>query len=102
MPAQALNIVIAPAAKTDLREIYQYGLRRWGQAQSDSYLETIKNQFCLLSEQPLIGTGRSELLPGTRSLPIESHTLFNRVTAETVEIIRILHGRQDPQRQLGQ
>ena len=98
MPAHQL--VIAPAAKTDLKDIYQYGLRQWGQAQSDSYLNHLKEHFWSLTEQPLMGVERPELLPGARSLPIESHTLFYRVTTDTVEIIRVLHGRQDPQRHL--
>ena len=94
------QLFIAPTAKNDLKDIYQYGLRQWGQAQSDSYLFGIKNQFWLLTEQPLIGTERPELLPDIRSLPIESHTLFYRVTSNKIEIIRVLHGRQDPQRHL--
>lgn len=94
------QLVIAPAAKNDLKDIYQYGLRHRGQAQSESYLSTIKNQFWLLTQQPLMGTERPELLPDVRSLPIESHTLFYRVIANRVEIIRALHGRQDPQRHL--
>ena len=94
------QLVIAPAARNDLKEIYQYGLRQWGQAQSESYLSTIKDQFWLLTQQPLMGTERSELLPDARSLPIQSHTLFYRVNADKVEIIRVLHGRQDPQRHL--
>ena len=98
MPAHQL--VIAPAAKTDLKDIYQYGLRQWGQAQSDSYLETIKNHLWSLTEQPLIGVERPELLLGARSLPVESHTVFYRITTNTIEIIRVLHGRQDPWRHL--
>ena len=98
MPAHQL--VIAPATKTDLKDIYQYGLRQWGQTQSESYLENIKQQIWTLTEQLLIGVDRSELLSGARSQPIESHTLFYRVTLDTVEIIRVLHGRQDPQRHL--
>lgn len=94
------QLVVAPAAKNDLKEIYQYGLRQWGRAQSESYLSTIKNQFWLLTQQPLIGTERPELMLNTRSLPIESHALFYRVTANRVEVIRVLHGRQDPQRHL--
>ena len=97
---QAHQLVITPAAKTDLKDIYLYGLRQWGQPQSESYLDNIKEQFWALTEQPLIGIDRSELLSDTRSLPIESHTLFYRVTTDTVEIIRVLHGRQDPQRHL--
>jgi len=98
MPAHQL--VIALAAKNDLKDIHQYGLRQWGQAQSDSYLTAIKDQFWLLTRQPLMGIERSELLPDTRSLPVQSHTLFYRVTTNQVEIIRVLHGRQDPQRHL--
>jgi toxin ParE1/3/4 len=94
------QLVIAPAATTDLKDIYQYGLRHWGQTQSESYLESIKEQFWTLAEQPLIGIDRSQLLSGARSIPIESQTLLYRVTTDSVEIIRVLHGRQDPQRHL--
>jgi hypothetical protein len=31
-----LRLIIAPAAKTDLKDIYQLGLGQWGQEQSDS------------------------------------------------------------------
>ena len=94
----AHQLVIAPAAKNDLKDIYQYGLRKWGKVKSDSYLVALKDQFWSLTKQPLIGIERLELLPDTRSLHIQSHTLFYRVTANRIEIIRVLHGRQDPQR----
>ena len=94
------RLIIAPAAKNDLKAVYQYGLRQWGKTQSEGYLSTIKSQFWLLTQQPLMGIERPELLPDMRSLPIESHTLFYRVTANRIEIVRVLHGRQDPHRHL--
>ena len=96
----AHQLVIAAAARTDLKDIYQYGLHQWGQTRSDSYLDTLKSQLWSLTEQPNMGSERPELLSGMRSLPIESHVLFYRVTANRVEIIRVLHGRQDPARHL--
>ncbi len=96
----AHQLVLSPAAKTDLKDIYQYGLRQWGKAQSDNYLKSLKEHLWSLTEQPLIGIERPEILPNSRSLSIESYTLFYRVTTDKVEIIRILHGRQDPQRHL--
>ena len=75
------QLIIAPAAKNDLVGIYQYGLRQWGKTQSEGYLSTIKNQFWLLTQQPLMGIERPELLPDMRSFPIESHTLFYRAAA---------------------
>lgn len=98
MPAHKL--VISPAAKNDLKDIYQYGLRLWGQKQSDSYLENLKEYFWMLTDQPLAGVERPGLLPDMRSLPIESHILFYKATPNTVEIIRVLLGRQDPQQHL--
>jgi toxin ParE1/3/4 len=93
-----LKLFIAPAAKSDLKEIYQYGLRQWGQAQSNSYLEKLKECFWSLRKQPLIGVERTDILSRVRSLPVESHTLFYRGTEDRIEVIRVLHGRQDPHR----
>ena len=90
------QLVIAPAAKVDLKEIYQYGLRQWGQTQSDSYLQNLQDHFWSLKEHPLKGIRRSKLLPDIRSLPIESHVLYYRATTDKIEIIRVLHARQDP------
>lgn len=98
MPKHVL--LIAPAATVDLKDIYQFGLRQWGQTQSVSYLETLKEKLWALTEHPLMGTERPELLAGIRSLPIQSHILFYRVTSTSVDIIRLLHGRQDPARHL--
>ncbi|MDT8397080.1 MAG: type II toxin-antitoxin system RelE/ParE family toxin [Pseudomonadales bacterium] len=94
------QLFISPAAREDLKGIYQFGLRQWGKTQSDNYLGLIKDQLWSLTEQALMGLERPELLPDARSLPMQSHTLFYRVTANRVEIIRVLHGRQDPQRHL--
>ena len=47
------QLIIAPAAKADLAEIYQYGLRQWGLIQSDSYLENLKGRLWSLTEQPM-------------------------------------------------
>ena len=94
------QLVIAPAAKDDLKDIYQYGLSRWGQLQSDNYLENLKSQLWLLTEQPLLGVERPDLFPSIRSLPIESHILFYSMNGNKIEVIRVLHGRQDPKKQL--
>ncbi|MEE9493044.1 MAG: type II toxin-antitoxin system RelE/ParE family toxin [Gammaproteobacteria bacterium] len=74
----AHQLVIAPAAKNDLKDIYQYGLRQWGQVRTDRYLATIKDQFWSLKEQPLMGVERPELLPDVRSL-LQSHPCFTEL-----------------------
>lgn len=91
----AYQLVIAPAAKKDLETIYEQGVQLWGQAQSSSYLDSLKETLWTLTQHPLIGVERPEFLPNTRSLPFESHTLFYRATTNKLEIIRVLHNRQD-------
>jgi len=98
MPVQQL--VIAPLAREDLKNIYQYGRRQWGKARSDGYMAILQEQLWSLTEQPFMGIERPELLPDVRSLAIQSHTVFYRVVAKRIEIIRVLHGRQDPERHL--
>jgi len=56
------QLVIAPAAKMDLREIYNYGLGRWGQKRSSDYLTEIKELFWSLTENPMMGIERFDLL----------------------------------------
>ena len=94
------QLIISPIARDDLRVIYQFGLRNWGANQSLRYLENRKEQFWALTEQPLIGIERSELLPEMRSFPVESHIVFYQVRSKQIEIIRVLHGRQDLNRHI--
>lgn len=81
-----------------MAEIYRTSLANWGIAQADRYQELIRNHFRNLTEQPLLGMERPELMPGIRSLPLERHTLFYRICPRSIEVIRLLHGRQDAKR----
>lgn len=93
MPAHTL--VLTPAAKEDLKDIYSYGVRHWGQSKSNKYLDTVKSKIWALTELPLTGSVCNDIYQGIRRLPVERHAIFYRVTIDSVEIIRILHIRQD-------
>jgi toxin ParE1/3/4 len=90
------KLIISPIARDDLKNIYQFGIRNWGKTQASNYLDTLKAQFWMLTDQPEMGIGREELLPTIRSFPVENHVIFYRPGVEQIEIIRVLHGRQDP------
>ena len=96
----AYALVISPVALNDLRKIYQYGTLNWGIAKATRYLDFLKNQFWSLTEHPQMGVERNELETAVRSLTIDSHVIFYRTRKQKVEIIRVLHGRQDPQRHI--
>lgn len=94
------QIIISPAARDDLRDIYHFGLRNWGQNRSGEYLAQIKECLWALCEQPRMGGERPELLPGMRSFAVANHVVFYLAQSQRIEIVRVLHGRQDPNRHL--
>ena len=86
----------SPASKADLKGIFQFGLSRWGRTNSVNYLDRLEEHAWLLTEQPFVGVERKDLQTSLRSLPAESHILFYRVVSNRIEILRILHKKQDP------
>lgn len=92
------DLVVSPLSRDDLKGIFQYGLRNWGEPQAAAYFELFKNHLWNLTEQPKTGVERKVLLPNLRSFPVESHVVFYRLQNKRIEIVRIFYGRQDPQR----
>jgi toxin ParE1/3/4 len=90
------QLIISPAAQNDLRNIYQFGLRRWGKLQSVGYLNNLKTRLWALTQQPHIGIERPDLQSEIRSFPGASHVVFYRIQTQSIEVIRVLHVRQDP------
>ena len=96
----AYTLAIAPLAKHDLKHIYDYGVSNRGVRQASDYLDNLNEHFWGLTEQPKMGIEREELLPGIYSFPVDSHIVFYRLQQSQVEVVRVLHGRQDPQRHI--
>ena len=94
------RLVLSPPAQQDLQSIYQFGLRIWGPNQSSAYLHDLKEYLWILTTQPIMGVERTELAVGMRSFPVKSHVVFYRVETNQVQIVRVLHGRQDPHRHI--
>ena len=96
----AYNLVIAPLAKHDLKRIYDYSISNWGGRKASDYLDKLKKLFWELTEQPKMGVEREELLPNMRSFSVDSHVVFYRLQQSKVEVVRVLHSRQDPRRHI--
>lgn len=94
------KLVISPAAQDDIKGIYQYGCMHWGKKRAFQYVSQLKKQLWQLLEHPEIGLLRSELSPIMRSFSLEKHIIFYCIKKEQIEVVRLLHGRQDPMHQL--
>ena len=83
-----------------MRSILLYTGDQWGTAQRDVYRQALDQAFTRLSANPLLGRSRDEIAPGLRSYNVQQHVIYYRITAGTVMVLRILHGKMDAARPL--
>lgn len=81
---------LAKRAKEDLIAIAQYGDERFGVAQSDRYRDQLKQRFSVLAEQPQLYPAVEHIRPGYHRSVCGAHSIYYRVEADGVEIVRIL------------
>ena len=90
-------------ADTDLKAIYRYTRRTWGQAQAVRYANQLQQCFLMLATRPLAGRPRPDLRPtDLRSFGQGSHVIFYQPQSYGVLIVRVLHGNQDVSQHLGE
>ena len=89
------SLTISPLAKADLANIYSYSVEQFGRKKASEYSAQIRDQFELLLTQPLCGLLRKDVLMDVRSVPVNQHVIFYRLVAEQIQVIRVLHTRQD-------
>lgn len=63
--------------------------------QAETYLQGLGATFRLLREFPELARERDEIVPPVRIHPYRSHLIVYQVSEDAVEVIRVLHGRQD-------
>ena len=87
-------------AKKDLQHIAAYTRQEWGEVQKELYLKLIKKSFNTLSTAGNIGKKRDDIEIGLYVYSIKKHTVYFRETDQEFIVLRILHSRMDPDRQL--
>ena len=87
-------------AKQNLKKIWLYTYKKWGEAQADQYFDELDNGLKTLVQNPDIGKKRASIRDGYRSLQINRHVIFYKMAASTIQIVRVLHVRMDPERHL--
>jgi len=102
-----LNLYIRPAASDDIDEIIDYLVGESVPA-AQGFVKDLQKCFDLLAENPEIGTPReyrSAALSGMRMFPLKkfsTYLVFYLSDDQTIDIVRVLHGKQDIERLFGQ
>jgi toxin ParE1/3/4 len=94
---------LAPQARAELANIWNYIFKEGGNAvAADKVIDAITERFHLLSQYPRMGRARDDLRPGLRSFPVGQYVIIYIISDEDVEILHVLHGRQDIDGRLAQ
>ena len=92
-------IAFSPAAEDDIGEIWDYSADRWGPDQADSYTDAIRDVCYALAK----GTKRgrpADVLPDFQKYLCGSHVVYFLDYTDHLDVIRVLHQRQDAERHL--
>jgi toxin ParE1/3/4 len=91
----SLRVVWSSDADSDLEEIWNYLAQQASVARADNQVHKILAACRKLSDWPFPGQARDSLILGMRSVVSAPYVIFYRVRSDTVEIVRVLHGRRD-------
>lgn len=86
---------LAPAAATDLEDIWLYTARNWSVEQADRYTDALESVFDTLVAMPEIVRGRREVDPPVHLHPSAQHVFVYRSEADYPIVLRVLGGRQN-------
>ena len=91
---------LTPSAKSDLIEIWNYTVETWGEKQAEKYLQDIEDKLNQLAANPEHGRRRPEISSGYYSFPVRKHIIFYLQSNTHIDIIGILHGKMDVNKNL--
>ncbi len=81
--------------KKDLKSIWLYSLKKWGEKQADKYFGELEAGIELISENPEIGFACDYIRDGYRQYQVNRHFVFYRVTKTKIHIVRVLYDGMD-------
>jgi toxin ParE1/3/4 len=93
------GLAFSPAAEADLDHIWSYSAEHWGPDQADRYTDEIRDACCGLASGDRRGRP-VDVRSGYLKYATGAHMIYFRDRGDWLEIIRILHQRQDVSRNL--
>jgi len=88
------SFTLTARAEEDLLDIWLY-IAAENLDAADRVLDTIDSKIKLLAENPQLGPSRSDIAPELRYFPVGSYLVLYRIVADSVEIVRVVHGMRN-------
>ena len=96
MSAPDRDLITTADAEADLLSIVLYGVQTWDRERSLEYVTAITKVFDLI-HFPELGRRVANLGERMRFIRVRDHIVFNEHDERAVTILRILHGRMEPE-----
>lgn len=94
------NFRLTPAALTDLEDVWRYTERQWGLLQATRYIDQLNEAIEAIAHSPGLALPCDHIRPGYRRLGVERHSVYFRLDAGILVVVRVLHERMDAPRHL--
>ncbi len=94
------HIVKSPDAEIDLENIWLYSFEKWSEGQADRYYDELIDGIEKLVDNPMLGKSREKVRQGYRSIQINRHVVYYQLQGEIIDIVRVLHERMIPEKNL--
>ncbi|MEM8716613.1 MAG: type II toxin-antitoxin system RelE/ParE family toxin [Cyanobacteria bacterium P01_G01_bin.4] len=86
---------LSQPAIQDIEEIADYIASQTRLEQAERFLSKLDAKFARITQFPNLGRPRDEILPGLRSLAMDSYLILYTVTESRVDILRVVSGYRD-------
>ena len=95
-----IEVWLRPEAEADIEDIADYTIERWGPEQARTYLAAIRADIASLTKFTERFPIHEQTGLGLRRMLSGHHLVFYLVTDKAIEVVRVLHERRDPTREL--
>ena len=92
--------LIRPGARNDIKKIWRYSYKNWGEEQADTYTFSLGQAINEIPENPEIGSSIEHVRKGYRLYHFKHHFVIYRMTSTAIDIVRILGENMEIQRHL--
>jgi len=94
------KVFIRPLARNDIKMIWRYTFKQWGEKQADFYTTELGYSIEALVDNPKLGNPIDHIREGYRLYHFQHHLAIYRLTQSTIDVVRILSETMDIGRHL--
>ncbi len=94
------KLLIRPGAGSDIKKIWHYTYKNWGEQQADIYTESLGLAINEMPENPEMGSSIEHIRKDYRLYHFKHHFVIYRLTSTVIDIVRVLGESMEIKRHL--